>query len=356
MKNRDIADLTIDLNSTFLDAMLKMDTIHLKLLIVTHLDKFHSLISIGDIQRAIINGQDIKSPIKSSLRKEIKIATKDEPIETIKEKMLQYRCDFMPVVDSDRNLIAIHYWEDLFNNSQTIKNTLKTPVVIMAGGKGTRLKPITNIIPKPLLPIGEKAIMEVIIDSFNKLACTKFYCSVNYKFNMIEQYFSNKQSNYSLEYFQEDFPMGTAGSLSLLKGKIDSTFFVSNCDILVDEDYTEIYKFHKEHNYELTIVAAIKNYKIPYGTLEVSENGNLESIAEKPDLTFFVNTGMYVLEPHLLDEIPNNKIFHITELFDLIKKRGGKIGVFPVSEGAWMDIGNWKEYNKTQDLFNTRFK
>jgi dTDP-glucose pyrophosphorylase len=351
-----INSLLIDVNSSLLDALFKMDNIHTKLLIVTKDNKFNSLISVGDVQRAIIKGVDIKSKLDIALRASVKICTQDESKETVKEKMLAYRCEFMPVVNHLNELVHVYFWDELISKEENIEKTLKLPVVIMAGGKGTRLKPITNIIPKPLVPIGEKAIMEVIIDSFNKLGCEKFYCSVNYKFNMIEQYFSNKQNNYSIEYFQEDFPMGTAGSLSLLKEKIKSTFFVSNCDILIDDDYTEIYKFHQKHQYELTIVAAIKNYKIPYGTLEISENGKLENLEEKPDLTFFVNTGMYILEAHLLEEIPDDKIFHITELFEKIKKRGGKIGVFPVSEGAWMDIGNWQEYNKTQDAFKNRFK
>lgn len=354
--NQKIKELKLDANASLLDALLKMDSINRKLLIVMEKGHFHSLLSIGDIQRAIIRGIDTKANLRVALRESITYAHPAEDIVSIKEKMLELRCEFMPVVDSNNELLDVHFWEDLIAEGEKVEKEMVCPVVIMAGGKGTRLKPITNIIPKPLIPVGEKAIIEVIINSFHKYGCHQFYCSVNYKARMIEQHFEDLNPNYSMAYFQEEFPMGTAGSLSMLKDKIDQTFFVSNCDILIDQDYTEIYDFHKAHNYELTIVAALKNYKIPYGILDVSKNGKLEDIKEKPDLTFFVNTGMYILEPNLLHEIPENEFFDITELFERIRERGGRIGVFPVSEGAWMDIGNWQEYNKTLDVFKKRFK
>ena len=130
----------------------------------------------------------------------------------------------------------------------------------------------------------------------------------------------------------------------MLKNKINDTFFVSNCDILIEEDYGEIYKYHKDNKNELTIIAAIKHYPIPYGIINTGDNGKLESLNEKPEFTFKINSGMYILEPHLLDEIPKNKFFHITNLIENVQKRKGKVGVFPVSEGAWMDIGSWNEY------------
>ncbi len=147
-------------------------------------------------------------------------------------------------------------------------------------------------------------------------------------------------------------PLGTAGSLYLLKGKINNTFFISNCDIIIEEDYGEIYNYHKKNQNELTIVAALKHYAIPYGTLETGDNGILQKLHEKPELVFKINSGMYILEPHLLKEIPENKIFHITKLIENIKKRGGKVGVFPVSENSWKDIGEWSAYLKQINMEN----
>jgi NDP-sugar pyrophosphorylase family protein len=253
------------------------------------------------------------------------------------------------VLNEANDLSDVYFWEDVFNYG--FKSTLEPldlPVVIMAGGQGSRLKPITNIIPKPLIPIGDKPILEIIIDRFSSLGVKKFYLSVNYKHEMIRFYFDGvKDKNYELHYFIEPSPLGTGGSLHLLKGQIQSTFFVSNCDIIIDQNYHDIYDYHKNQKNELTIVAALRHMQIPYGTLESGNNGELLELKEKPELTFMINTGMYVLEPHLLEEIPVNTFFHITDLIEKVKQRKGRVGVFPVSEGAWMDIGEWKEYNKT---------
>jgi len=164
---------------------------------------------------------------------------------------------------------------------------------------------------------------------------------------MVQFYFDQlKNKDYSIDFFKEDKPLGTAGSLQLLKGKINSTFFVSNCDILIDDEYEEIYNYHKNNSNELTIVSALKHYPIPYGTLETGKNGLLKKIMEKPELNFQINTGFYIVEPHLLNDIPDNEFFHITHLMEKVLKRKGQVGVYPVSEGSWKDIGVWDEYLK----------
>jgi NDP-sugar pyrophosphorylase family protein len=213
----------------------------------------------------------------------------------------------------------------------------------MAGGSGTRLKPLTNVLPKPLIPIGEKTIIEEIFERFGNHGCNEFFLSVNYKAELIEFYLRNQQLPYKLNFFKEEKPMGTAGSLSLLKDKIVQTFFVSNCDILIEQDYSEILDFHRENKNEITIVAALRNYPIPYGVIETGDNGVLLNIQEKPEFTFKINSGMYILEPHLLNEIPLNEFYDITQLINKVRKRKGHISVFPVNEGSWKDIGNWDE-------------
>ncbi|NQU84277.1 MAG: mannose-1-phosphate guanylyltransferase, partial [Mariniphaga sp.] len=196
----------------------------------------------------------------------------------------------------------------------------------------------------PLIPLDKKTIAEHIIDNFKNIGCNKFYFSINYKSEMIKQYFKELDKNYSVEFFEEDKPLGTAGSLHLLNGKIDKTFFISNCDIIIKDDYREIYKYHKEYKNELTIVGSFRHYHIPYGTLETGEDGRLISLQEKPQLSFLINSGMYILEPHLINEIPKNEFFHITDLIVKIKARNGRVGVFPVSEKSWIDIGEWDKY------------
>jgi NDP-sugar pyrophosphorylase family protein len=214
----------------------------------------------------------------------------------------------------------------------------------MAGGKGTRLAPLTNVYPKPLIPIGEKTIVETIMDKFVAHNCHDFYMSVNYKADSIKNYFDFiNNPEYNIHYFQEDKPLGTAGSLRLLKDKINSTFFVSNCDILIEEDYSEILNYHRSNNNELTVVAAVKTLSIPYGTIITGENGILESIEEKPTLSFKINTGLYILEPSLLNDIPD-EFYHITHLMEKLKTQGRRVGVYPISQNDWKDMGEWTEY------------
>lgn len=331
-----------------LTAMKLMDSIKKKLLVVYSDNKFIGLLTIGDIQRAIIKDIDLNTSISDILRNDIIVANVDQSIDEIKKIMLNIRAEFMPVINEKNEVVEIIFWENLLESKKLPPSEkIKLPVIIMAGGKGTRLKPITNVLPKPLIPIGEKPIVEHIMDRFVEVGSNEFYFTVNFKSELIEYYFNSfEHPEYSIKYLKEKEFFGTAGSLSLLDGLIDTTFFVSNCDIIVDQDYSEIYRYHKENDNELTLVAALKHYKIPYGTVETGYNGMLEDMQEKPEITYKINAGLYILEPHLLNEIPKNKFFHITDLIDNIKKRGGKVGVFPVSEKSWKDIGEWDEYLK----------
>jgi len=338
-------DLFIDLDSSMLDGLKQMDAHGRKLLIVTSAGKFFSLISIGDLQRAIIKNLPMHTKIRNVLRKNVFVADEKDDIDSVKRKMLEARAEFMPIIDEQKNIVQILFWRDVFTSEQKrAVAKFDLPVVIMAGGLGTRLKPLTNVLPKPLIPLGDKTIIEHIFDRFALHGCTDFFISVNYKAELIEYYLNEQHLNYNLNFFREDMPMGTAGSLSLLKGKIDQTLFVTNCDIIIEQDYSEILEFHRANHNEITIVAALKHYPISYGIVETGENGALESLIEKPELTFKINSGMYVLEPHLLAEIPEGRFYHITDLIQQIKNRNGDLGVFPVSERSWKDIGQLKDF------------
>ena len=342
-------NIVVNRDITIIDALRLMDVIKRKILFIVSEDNvFIGVMSLGDIQRSIINKIPLDTSIRKILRKNITISKTTDKYEDIKKLMFEMRVEAMPVIDSDGKLEKIIYWEDLFvNDKLRLKPVLNLPVVIMAGGKGTRLKPLTNVIPKPLIPIGDKTIVEEIMDRFIAYGCDKFFMSVNYRSEMLKYYLETQtDKKYDVFLFQEDKPLGTAGSLNLLKGKINTTFFVSNCDILVDDDYSEILNYHRSNANELTIVAALKSYKIPYGTIETMADGLISSITEKPEITFNINTGLYILEPHLIDEIPENEFFHITGLIEDLIKNNCRVGVFPVSENSWTDIGEWKEYLK----------
>ena len=345
MNNR-IQNISIQSNTNVLNALKQMDTFNCKLLIVFENEKFINILSIGDLQRAIIKNTPLDTSIKYILRNKIRIADEYDSIEHIKKQMLDYRMEFMPVINKNKVLLKIHFWDDFFiSEDNKPKVNLSLPVVIMAGGKGTRLLPLTNILPKPLIPIGKKTIIEEIMDKFVDCGCKDIFISVNYKADFIKHYFKMLDNkSYNINFFQENKPLGTAGSLHLLKNRIKSTFFVTNCDIIINQEIPEILNYHYKNKNELTVVAAIKNYPIPYGTLSTGANGLLESLTEKPDLTFKINTGFYILEPHLINEIPENEFYHITTLIEKLINKKSKVGVFPVSEKSWIDVGEWNQY------------
>ena len=350
MDNR-VEKRVIDLRDTLLRALKKMDEEHVKTLLVFSKGKFRSILTIGDIQRAIIKHVSMDSPIDSIIEivsKGKSYAHPNNSVEQIKEQILAIRAECMPVVDDDGNLVNVYFWKDFFEEAMLppAREKINLPVVIMAGGKGTRLKPITNVIPKPLIPVGDKTILEIIMDQFEEIGCHKFYMSVNYKADMMKYYLSQLDHKYDIEFFMEDKPLGTIGSVSLLKGKITTPFFVSNCDSINEQDYRDVWDYHVQNHNDMTIVTMVKSFKIPYGVIETGEDGLMTALKEKPEQTYQVNTGVYILNPELINEIPHGEFFHITHLMEKLKARGARIGCFPVSEYAWKDMGEWPEYLK----------
>lgn len=350
-KNKKITNRAISSTENLLSALKQMDIQKVKMLFVFEGEAFLSILTIGDIQRAIVNNIALETPIAQVVDCNKKFAHVGESMDTIREKMLRLRAECMPVLDENGELADVIFWRDLFENEETdLRPKIGLPVVIMAGGKGTRLKPITNVIPKPLVPIGDKTILEEIMDKFEAVGCQKFYMSVNYKSDMMRYYLDQLPHHYNVSFFEEDKPLGTIGSVALLKGKIDTPFFVSNCDIVIDQDMRDVYDYHLENRNDLTIVTAVKSFRIPYGVIETGEDGLMTALKEKPELTYMINTGVYILNPGCIDEIPQGEFFHITQLMEKIKSRGGRVGCFPVSEHAWKDMGEWPEYLKMIDV------
>lgn len=342
-----IKDRTISPSASLLGAMKRMDEIRSKMLFVFDEEQFEGIFTIGDIQRAIIKNLSLDLPISVIIDRNKTYVKPNEDYNMVRSKMLSLRAECMPVVDDNGNLVDVYLWEDFFKHSeQQHRKKINLPVVIMAGGKGTRLKPLTNVIPKPLVPVGDKTILEVIMDQFEEIGCHKFYMSVNYKADMMKYYLSQLDHHYDIEFFVEDKPLGTIGSVSLLKGKINTPFFVSNCDSINEQDYRDVYDYHINNHNDMTIVTMVKCFKIPYGVIETGEDGLMVELKEKPEHTYMVNSGVYILNPDLINEIPEGEFFHITHLMEKVKARGGRVGCFPVSEESWKDMGEWKEYLK----------
>lgn len=340
--------IVITEETSLMDALRIMDKVGRKLLIVCNVDKFLGLITIGDIQRAILNKRNLSDSVAGYMRSDILYASDETSMDEIKILMQRKRLECMPIVDDKGVLVDTIEWEEVFSNAYK-KNSQKIecPVVIMAGGRGSRLRPITNILPKPLIPLKKKTILEEIMDEFVEVGSRKFYVSVNYKANIIKNYFEELDSaNYEIQFICEEEPLGTAGSLFLLKNQLNSTFFVSNCDILADINLADLMEYHKKNKNVITVVSVLKNYSIPYGTLETQEEGLLADIKEKPEMVYQINSGLYVLEPEIFEYIQNNEFLHITDLIKRVLGDKKRVGAFPISEGAWTDMGNWNEYLK----------
>lgn len=348
---RDISNITITPSTTLLAALKTMDEQKVKTLFVFDDKHFEGLFTLGDVQRAIIKNIGLDMNVGAIIDRQKIYGYKSENESVIREKMRSIRAEVMPILDENGNITDIWFWNELFNEQEPdTRPKIDLPVVIMAGGKGTRLKPITNVIPKPLVPVGDKTILEVIMDQFESIGCHKFYMSVNYKADMMKYYLSQLDHKYDIEFFMENKPLGTIGSVSLLKGKIATPFFVSNCDSINEQDYRDVWDYHVNNHNDMTIVTMVKSFKIPYGVIETGKDGLMTALKEKPEQNYQVNTGVYILNPDLINEIPEGEFFHITHLMEKVQERGGRVGCFPVSEHSWHDMGEWPEYLKMIDV------
>lgn len=333
---------------TIKQALKQIDETAEKILFVVNDDeKLLGTVTDGDIRRWILKDKSLGEEINKVMNKTPIFLRKGYSIEEAKNLMVSNKIECIPVVDEYKRILSAIWWIDLFDKKLRRYKEIDIPVVIMAGGEGTRLSPFNKILPKPLIPINGEPIIELIIERFLEYGCKEFYLSLNYKANIIKAYFNDLKHDYNINYIEEEKPLGTVGSLYLLKDKINSTFYISNCDVLIEADYAEILKFHKDNKNMITVITSMKHYKIPYGIVRINNDGILKGIEEKPEYDFLVNTGMYVLEPEVLKDIPENKFYNITNLIDDYQNKGKKIGVYPVSEKSWLDIGQLEELQET---------
>ena len=270
--------------------------------------------------------------------------------ELVRDNMLNGNLGCVPVVNPSREIVRLLFWKELFHGGVLKpRRRLNLPVVIMAGGLGSRLAPFTSVLPKPLIPVGDRTVIEIIIDQFLPYGVDRFHLSVNYKSKIMKSFFEELAPSYSVEYLEEKEPRGTAGGLRALYSSAPEHLIVTNCDVVIQADYAELVSFHTENDYDLTLVASLKDYRIPYGICELEKGGCLARIQEKPQYSFLVNTGMYVVRRDRLGLIPEETRCDMTDFIEHLKKVGGRIGVFPIGENAWVDTGEWTEYRKALD-------
>lgn len=307
--------------------------------------KLQGIITDGDFRRALLKDISLNENVQCIWNTKFHFVDNGYKREEVHSIFLSQRLRHLPVLKNEQ-LVDIILEEEYYGLIKpTVSEHLDCPVVIMAGGKGTRLDPFTRILPKPLIPIGDKAMIEIVIDEFRKYGINDFYISVNHKGKMIKAFFEDRKDDYNITYLEEEKPLGTAGSLKQLAGELSSPFFVSNCDIFVKNSFKEIFDFHKSGKFSLTLVASLQHHEVPYGVCKLSDSGQLTELIEKPEYDFLVNTGVYILEPRILKFIPEGKYYHITDLVNELLKRNETIGVYPVSEKSWVDVGRLENYN-----------
>jgi len=341
---------------TIKQALKQMDTMGEKTLVVVDQEnRILGIITDGDIRKRILKGKSLHEDIVRVMNCHPLFLKEGFERDDAKKILLKQQIECLPIVDRENKVTACLWWNDFFDDNQKVFASLNLPVVIMAGGEGVRLHPFTKILPKPLMPIGDKPIIEIIINRFFDYGCNDFYLSLNYKSNIIKAYFSDFEHKYKINYLLETKPLGTAGSLHFLRNKIKKTFFVSNCDILIEADYADILKFHRQRKNKITLISSMKNFKIAYGICEIENGGILRNIREKPEFDYLVNTGMYVLESDILADIPKNKFYNITDLINAYLKKGEKVGVYPVSEKSWLDMGQFENLQEMLKRFETKF-
>jgi dTDP-glucose pyrophosphorylase len=355
---QDIKPFLISQNASLKDAMKQLEATSQKSLFVVEngssSSEFIGSLTDGDIRRWILAEGTLQDPVGKACNRSPYWVGTNYDLDAVRQRMLAKSIVCVPAVNDRREIVELLFWDNVFLDGRSPKptRTIDLPVVIMAGGLGSRLGAFTRILPKPLIPLGDKTVIEVIIDSFLKYGVNRFIISVNYKSKIIKSYFEELNPPYSVEFLCEDKPLGTVGALQYLKGKINTPFLVTNCDTIINADLNELIDFHQEHGDDLTLVASLKNFNIPYGICEIVNGGTLTRITEKPDYNVLANTGMYVLSPEKLRLIPDGESFNIIQLIEKVKTVDGKVGVFPIGDKDWIDTGEWAEYKKALNQLN----
>lgn len=326
-------------DTSVIEAMRALDESAKKVLFVLRQGKLTASLSDGDIRRWLLAGGGLEAPVSKLANYSPKCVPAQDRL-AAEQFMRQHHIDALPIVNADNEIIDIIciYGKEQLRYEDELKNV---PVVIMAGGLGTRLYPYTKILPKPLIPIGDIPITEHIINEFKSFGCREFYMIVNHKKNMIKAYYNEIEKDYALHFVDEDVPLGTGGGVGLLRGMIDSTFILTNCDSLILEDYTKIMREHRDKQNAVTMICSLKNFNIPYGIVEIGSDGGIETMKEKPQYSFFTNTGTYIVEPDIVSQIEPQKPVDFPNVIQSAKDNGMNVGVYPINEKAWLDMGQF---------------
>lgn len=330
-----IRKFIISADITILEAMKVIDAGGKGIAYICEDNRLLASVTDGDVRRAIIENEDLNNKVIHIANQNPHFLFEDKKRNS-RDYMKEYLITSIPILrQSDKKICDIMF---MYDAARSIEN-INIPVYIMAGGTGTRLRPYTDILPKPLIPIGEKTITEHIMDRFSQYGCNEYYMIVNYKKGLIKAYFAECEVQRNVSFVDEDEFLGTGGGLKLITPKISDTVFVTNCDILIDANYKEIYDYHKKNHNVITLVCVNKKEVIPYGTIELDADNVVKAIKEKPSYSFNTNTGLYIVEPEFIDMIPEHTFIHITDIIEKCIATGKKVGAYFIMEEGWLDMG-----------------
>lgn len=337
--------------STLRQALEIIDSGAMKIaLVVDENQKLLGTLSDGDIRRAILKGVSLDAGIEAIYCRTPTTCGINDSKEKILQLAVAYRLFQIPVVDNEGRIVGVVEVDDFLRPSN---HTNK--VVLMAGGLGTRLKPLTDNMPKPMLHVGDKPILATIIENFAKYGYTDIVLSVSYKSHVIEEYFGDGSAfGVNIDYVNETKRMGTAGALGMMRDKLTEPFFVMNADLLTNINFEHLHNYHTSHDAIATMAVREYDFQVPYGVVNI-QDGRISSIEEKPTHKFFVSAGIYMLNPRSLEFIPNDEFFDMPSLFEKLIADGRNAVSFPIRE-YWLDIGRLSDYEKANSEYGGVFE
>ena len=320
-------------------------------LVVDKKNKLLGTLSEGDVQKFLIKNKDINSKIIGIFNRfPQKVNHLNVDKEKLREKFISKQIGLLPVVNKRNIVIKVLTWSEIFEDKKLISSLKNIDVIVMAGGRGERLKPYTDILPKPLVPINSKPMLEHIIENFKYFNFKNFHLILNHQANLIKTYFQTKNKDYSIKFIKEKKPLGTIGGLSLIKRIKSENILISNCDTLFKIDYSEFFNFHRKGNYFLSLIVSKTNYEFPYGACKVKSK-RLVSLKEKPRSNFIANAGLYFAKKEITQLIPKQRFFHMNMLIEKCLKLKKKVGVFYISQNSWTDLGQLSDLEKFRKKF-----
>lgn len=346
----DISKYLVQEDISVAEAVKRIDECKKKAVFCVREDRLSGCFTDGDMRRYILRSGDMQAPVSEAMNPNpiaFSILQEEQALECMRSSLIVA----IPIINERREVVKIYFRDEMAGTAISHVLPEDIPLVIMAGGKGTRLYPYTRILPKPLIPIGETPIMDHIINRFGGYGVKDVYLILNYKRNMIKAYYNETNHPCRIHYVDEEEFLGTGGGLSLLKGKLNRTFFLSNCDCLLDADYTCMYEYHKTHRNALTFILSIKRVGIPYGVVDLDQNGIVQTIREKPEYDLLVNTGIYLVEPCVINFLEDGESIGMPDIAKRLMSQGYRVGGYPITEKSWLDMGQFSEMqNMMRDL------